>query len=181
MADFKIDSEYALDKNGYTMSYPVGTILGIFSSTIPNGWLHCNGQTLNYSDYPTLGTLFGVSSGTFSLPDLNNKMLSTLAVSESVIDTTHVHGTLTNPVQFTGGGAVNAHTHNSTVNHDAGVMAAHTHAVSNGSGHYLGSNNNNASNRATGNTTFIAGRTHNHNYMEFSSTYSKVCSSKCKL
>jgi microcystin-dependent protein len=167
MADFKIDSEYALDKNGYAMSYPVGTILGIFSSTVPSGWLVCNGQTLSYSDYPTLGALFGVSSGSFNLPDLNNKMLSTIAVSESVVDTTHTHGTLANPAQVVGTTTINAHTHNSTVNHTAGDMAAHTHLNANGSGHSYGNNNNNASNRATGNTTFIAGRTHNHNYMEY--------------
>ena len=167
MADFKIDSQYALDKNGYTMSYPVGTILGIFSSTVPSGWLVCNGQTLSYSDYPSLGTLFGVSSGSFNLPDLNDKMLSTIAVSESVVDTTHTHGTQFNPTQVVGTTAINAHTHNSSGTHDSGTQPSHTHSVSNGSGHSYGGNNSNTSNRATGNTTFIAGTTHNHNYMEY--------------
>lgn len=70
MTNLKIGEDIVLDKNGAIQSYPVGTIIAVVSSTIPDGWLLCDGTTVNYSDYPKLGTHLGYSSGTFTLPAL---------------------------------------------------------------------------------------------------------------
>ncbi|MBS1492554.1 MAG: phage tail protein [Bacteroidetes bacterium] len=45
----------------------------------PNGWMLCNGQTLNIADYDTLFTLLGTTFGgngttTFNLPDLRGRI-----------------------------------------------------------------------------------------------------------
>ena len=162
MENFKVSEKYVIDKNNSAMSYPVGSIVSITFSSVPEGWLLCDGQELSYLDYPELGSLFGVSSGVFNIPDLNNKMLSTTLSSETSIPSTHNHSlTAINPTISSH--TVNAHTHNSGASHSAGVMASHSHSVSNSAGHGLGNNNSNVSNRRTGNTTFIAGTTHNHN------------------
>lgn len=53
---------------------PVGLIHPFASATIPEGYLLCDGSTLNMSDYPELfaviGYSFGGSGATFILPDL---------------------------------------------------------------------------------------------------------------
>ena len=60
-----------------TMSVPVGTILiWAGNTTVPNGWLLCDGREFNISSYPALfgviGTNWGAgsSSSTFVIPDL---------------------------------------------------------------------------------------------------------------
>jgi hypothetical protein len=44
--------------------------LGTATANTGKDWLELNGASYNYSDYPALGTLLGVSSGTFTLPDM---------------------------------------------------------------------------------------------------------------
>lgn len=57
-----------------TDSFPIGAVVEWWSDVIPEGWLKCNGQTLNKSDYPDLYDVIGdtytetPSSTTFSLP-----------------------------------------------------------------------------------------------------------------
>jgi microcystin-dependent protein len=167
MENFKVSEKYVIDKNNSAMSYPVGSIVSITFSSVPQGWLLCDGQELSYSDYPELGSLFGASSGVFNIPDLNNKMLSTTLSSETSIPSTHNHNlSAVNPTISSH--TVNAHTHNSGASHSAGVMSDHFHNVSNDAGHGLGNNNSNTSVRASGNITFVAGTTHNHNYAVYS-------------
>jgi len=54
--------------------FPVGIILPFGSPTIPEGYLLCDGSTLNVVDYPELfaviGYSFGGSGATFTIPDL---------------------------------------------------------------------------------------------------------------
>jgi microcystin-dependent protein len=169
MEDFKLDSSYILDKNGFTMSYPTGSIVGIFSSTVPTGWILCDGQSYSQSDYPNLAEVFGVTSGTFNVPDLHRKMLSSLLSTGNTTSTFHGH-TPNVPTITIGSTTINAHTHNSGATHSSDNHASHYHNSNMTTNHSLGFNNSNVSNRATGNTTFIAGTTHNHNYAEYNAS-----------
>jgi hypothetical protein len=54
MANLKIRSDKALDKNGFIQNYPVGTIVIRANSTIDDGWLLCDGRPVNNADYPEL-------------------------------------------------------------------------------------------------------------------------------
>jgi microcystin-dependent protein len=54
MADFKIGEDYIVDKTGYAQSYPVGSVIIIMSSTIPDGWLLCDGRPANTFTYQEL-------------------------------------------------------------------------------------------------------------------------------
>ena len=54
MADFKIGEDYIVDKLGYAQSYPVGSVIIIMSSTIPDGWLLCDGRPVNTFTYQEL-------------------------------------------------------------------------------------------------------------------------------
>ena len=75
MANLKLGSNAALDKNGFIQNYPVGTIIVRANSTIDSGWLLCDGRYVNTADYPELyahiGTTYGALVGsTFRLPPL---------------------------------------------------------------------------------------------------------------
>lgn len=86
MADFKISEDYIVDKNGFAQSYPVGSVIIIMSSTIPDGWLLCDGSPVNTFTYQELhkaitntygGTAYSLGttdqsgvSTTFNLPPL---------------------------------------------------------------------------------------------------------------
>lgn len=75
MANLKLGSSAALDKNGFIQNYPVGTIIIRAGSTIDDGWLLCDGSYVNTADYPELyahlGTTYGALVGsTFKLPSL---------------------------------------------------------------------------------------------------------------
>lgn len=60
-------------------SLPVGTITGYGGSSIPAGWLECNGAAVSRTTYADLftaiGTTYGVGDGstTFNLPDLRGR------------------------------------------------------------------------------------------------------------
>ena len=58
---------------------PAGTIHAYGGSTIPAGWLRCDGTLYNGSTYPALyaaiGTNFGGYSGLFNVPDLRGRFL----------------------------------------------------------------------------------------------------------
>jgi microcystin-dependent protein len=75
MANLKIGSDSALDKNGFIQNYPVGMVIIKNSSTVDDGWLLCDGRYVNTADYPELdavvGTAYGARvGGTFRLPPL---------------------------------------------------------------------------------------------------------------
>lgn len=58
------------------VAIPAGTVISFAGSKPPSGWLECNGQAINRSDYAalysTIGTNFGAGDGnsTFNLPNL---------------------------------------------------------------------------------------------------------------
>jgi hypothetical protein len=55
---------------------PPGTVVSYAASTVPTGWLECNGAAISRTTYASLfaaiGTVFGIGNGssTFNLPDL---------------------------------------------------------------------------------------------------------------
>jgi microcystin-dependent protein len=66
--------------SGEISRLPVGTVISYASSTsIPQGWLLCNGQSVLGSQYPFLsaviGTTYGGNSTNFNIPNLINKTL----------------------------------------------------------------------------------------------------------
>lgn len=69
---------------------PIGTIVafGGPESCIPDGWLFCNGDVLNSSEYEelynTIGTRWGGDGNTFRIPDLRGRFLRGLDKSGKV-------------------------------------------------------------------------------------------------
>lgn len=58
---------------------PTGTIVDFAGDTEPDGWLFCDGRTLQAAGYAelfaTIGTRFGSNgAGTFNLPDIRNRV-----------------------------------------------------------------------------------------------------------
>lgn len=60
---------------------PVGTIKIWPSTSVPSGWLLCNGATINAADYPDLYSLIGTTfnygtlgAGLFKVPNLKDRM-----------------------------------------------------------------------------------------------------------
>jgi len=70
------------EHNDKTVIVPKGTIIMmpmVVSSYDPDGFLRCDGRSLNIADYPDLyaviGTSFGGSGSTFNLPSFEEKFL----------------------------------------------------------------------------------------------------------
>ena len=67
------------DQTGFLM--PVGSVISYAGTTIPQGWLLCDGSAIdriNYSDlFNAIGTSWGIGDGsaTFNLPDLRGQFL----------------------------------------------------------------------------------------------------------
>ena len=77
------DSKTILPNMGYLLrAIPVGTSLPFCSTTLPAGWLECNGAAISRTTYPLLfaaiGTTWGWGNGstTFTLPDFRNRLLA---------------------------------------------------------------------------------------------------------
>ena len=59
---------------------PVGTVFSFAGTTAPEGWIMCDGRSLNRNDYPELFAVLGYSHGgnltsTFNLPDYRGRFL----------------------------------------------------------------------------------------------------------
>lgn len=72
---------------------PTGTVIARLSTTVPTGWLFCNGAEVSRTTYATLfaviGTTYGAGNGTttFNLPDLQSRFLYGKSPATSVGDT----------------------------------------------------------------------------------------------
>ena len=59
-------------------SMPIGSIIQFAGSDIPTGWLVCNGDAVEITDYPDLydviGTTYGGGNTNFRLPDLRGRV-----------------------------------------------------------------------------------------------------------
>ena len=90
---------------------PTATIIPWSDSSVPSGYLECNGQTVSRSTYSALfaivGTTYGAGDGssTFALPDLqdrcivsksNNKALASTGGANTVTKTGNVGGSTAN-------------------------------------------------------------------------------------
>lgn len=58
---------------------PTGAIVMWPTATAPTGWLFLNGATYSQATYPNLAAVFGVVSGTFTLPDMRDRFVGGLA------------------------------------------------------------------------------------------------------
>ena len=74
----EIDTE---DLEDYVDANPIGTVLALAGSTLPNGYLECNGAEIGRVAYSSLfaiiGTTYGVGNNadTFNLPDLRGEFI----------------------------------------------------------------------------------------------------------
>jgi len=104
---------------------PPGTVVMYAGNgTVPTGWLECDGSTYAYSSYTALGTALGVSSGNFTVPNLNN------AFARGTTSTTPYSSGFT-----TGGSSsvtltkANLPTHAHTISHDHTVQVSRDYNV----------------------------------------------------
>jgi len=104
---------------------PTATIVPWSDSSVPTGFLECNGQAVSRSTYAALfaivGTTYGVGDGssTFNVPDLqdnvpvgksNNKALASTGGTNTVTSTGNVGGSTANATLSTAQLASHGHT-----------------------------------------------------------------------
>ena len=97
---------------------PTGSIVMWATSASPSGWLFLDGSTYSQATYPALAAVFGVVSGTFTLPDMRDRFVGGLAVV----------GALTNNAGTFAPNTANIHTHTTDIAHaHADTIAVATH------------------------------------------------------
>jgi len=116
---------------------PVGTVMMWGATTVPIGWLNCDGQAVNritYSDlFSVIGTTWGVGDGstTFNVPNLSQRFplgATTPGASGGAWDHTHTQPTHTHT------GPSHTHTTSAAGNHDHGSIGGATTNIANASG-----------------------------------------------
>lgn len=127
-------------------SMPVGAMTAYAGSSVPTGWLVCNGQAVSRATYSDLfavcGTYYGAGDGstTFNLPDLRTRFVrasdtrGTTGGSSTITTSnmpSHNHGGTTasgNASHDHGGtvwtGGESGHTHDTTFTQRSGVFAS---------------------------------------------------------
>jgi microcystin-dependent protein len=146
MANLKVGLDAVVDKNGFIQNYPLGTVIISMSSSIPNGWLLCDGSYANTADYPELdahlGTTYGARvGGTFKLPPLvynstyntSPRMPFSTITSEPSYpnDFNHAHNVTVNSYYFSD--ATHTHNHNSNTAASNNDNHSHNHGTITGS------------------------------------------------
>ena len=126
MANYEA-TRYDYDGGNITglVGIPTATIIPWSSSSVPTGYLECNGAAVSRSTYATLfaeiGTTYGAGDGssTFLVPNLqnnialgksNNKTLGSSGGADTVTSTGNVGGSTANATLSTA--QLAAHTHN---------------------------------------------------------------------
>ena len=77
----ELENKYAELKSKPASSIPVGTVISYTTSTVPEGYLECNGQEVSRTEYAALfekiGTKYGSGDGstTFNVPDLRGEFI----------------------------------------------------------------------------------------------------------
>lgn len=139
MADLKVDG-VVVDKSGFIQSYPVGTIIMRANTTIPDGWLLCDGRPVAQADYPALyahlGSTYGATAPNFNLPPLvvnaTHNPLARIPVGTVSSEPTypasfgHNHGTTTFNFPANVNIAASSHIHN-TNNYGTNNEATQSH------------------------------------------------------
>jgi microcystin-dependent protein len=127
-----IDIENSFAQIGMVLPF-IGAITqssssGIITTTAPNGWLLCNGNTFLQTKYPRLYAILGNST---TLPDLRGKFIvgttNSSEVRSSYGQTTHSHA-LSATVPATSATTWAAHNNAAVNNVTAGPSQNHTHS-----------------------------------------------------
>ena len=152
-----------------------GTIMAWSSSSIPTGFLECDGTAVSRTTYATLfaeiGTLYGVGDGstTFNLPDLQDNVPLGKSGTKSLASTGGA-----NTVTPTGN--ISGSTANATLSE--AQLASHTHDVPTRSANIGGGEigqDKSGSGRSTTTNSAGSGSAHSHNMSaNFSGTASSV-------
>ena len=115
---------------------PTATIIPWTDSSVPSGYLECNGAAVSRSTYSALfaeiGTTYGAGDGssTFNVPDLqdkvpvsksNNKSLASTGGAENVTSTGNVAGSTANATLSTAQLASHSHSGATANNPDGGA------------------------------------------------------------
>jgi microcystin-dependent protein len=177
MADLKVDG-LVVDKSGFIQSYPVGTIIMRANTTIPDGWLLCDGRPVAQADYPALythlGATYGATAPNFNLPPLVvNATYNTLAripVSTVSSEPTypasfgHNHGTTTFnfPANVASGSYSHSHSSNN-YNSFSDQTQSHNHNRAGGNINAVVANTTNNLRASSTATTQYLNQNHTHN------------------
>jgi microcystin-dependent protein len=180
MADLKVDG-LVVDKSGFIQSYPVGTIIMRASTTIPDGWLLCDGRPVAQADYPALyahlGSTYGATAPNFNLPPLvvnaTHNPLARIPVgtvsSEPTYPSTfgHNHGTTTFnfPANVASGNYSHAHNVNTYGASNADATQSHNHNRAGGNMINLVSNGTNTLRASSTATTQYLNQNHDHTFV----------------
>lgn len=114
---YQVAGNYATDTHTHTLP-PTGSIVMWATSAAPSGWLFLDGSTYSQATYPDLAAIFGVTSGTFTLPDMRDRFVGGLSVV----------GALTNNAGTFAPNTANVHTHTTDIAHGhADTIAVSTH------------------------------------------------------
>lgn len=139
MENFVVAAEIVLDEENTIQSYPTGSIIARVTTTIPNGWLLCDGSPVNVSDYPNLFNILGYTHGgsgsSFKLPPMvmnathnpNMRIPFSIKSSELSYPNTfgHAHNVSVNATSF--GDYNHVHDHNKNTHTTANADADHSH------------------------------------------------------
>lgn len=177
MADLKVDG-VVVDKSGFIQSYPVGTIIMRANTTIPDGWLLCDGRPVAQADYPALyahlGSTYGATAPNFNLPPLvvnaTHNPLARIPVGAVSSEPTypasfgHNHGTTT--FNFPANVASNtySHAHNAnTYGTNNEATQSHNHNRAGGNINAVVANTTNNLRASSTATTQYLNQNHTHN------------------
>ena len=172
---FKINSENIDSNVSENIAFPVGTVIAYASTTIPEGWLLCNGGSFSSTNYPELASIlestYQASSGTtYYLPNMINHFASSYTnnnsasiKSNSNFTNTHSHSVTGTGTQTTSNSDL-SHTHFSNLSVTS-ASETHSHSVNTNrataAGDYPPNTN---TTRSSGSQSFsISDSTHRHN------------------
>ena len=121
-------TSYSYTKTGYFAGMPIGSLVGFSSSTMPSGWIKCNGVAVSnttglYNNLINLGIGTGaLSSGTYTPPNLTNCIM--MGIGSGV--TTAIGAVSGSDTANLGLSNMPAHTHVSTTITTAGHYHTYT-------------------------------------------------------
>jgi microcystin-dependent protein len=178
MADLKVDG-LVVDKSGFIQSYPVGTIIMRANTTIPDGWLLCDGRPVAQADYPALyahlGATYGATSPNFNLPPLvvnaTHNPLARIPVgtvsSEPTYPSTfgHNHGTTTFNFPANVASGSFSHVHNANT-YGTNNEATQSHNHNTGGGSIIGIATNTTNNLRASSTATTQYLNQNHTHRQ---------------
>ena len=115
--------------SGSSGGLPAGVIMDYAGSSVPSGWLLCNGASVSSATYPALyaaiGHTYGGSGSSFNLPDARNKMVIGAGSSYGLGNT---GGSSTSSLSISN---MPSHNHSVNINHGHSFnQGSHHHSIS---------------------------------------------------